>query len=304
MNPLYILTTATDKTRAAVTSMTDSTPVTSLEQMVLGDTATLTIYFTTGTAAPAWAGASGYTLNVGLGTLDAGGAAAYTSSTSFTGITNGWTGNLSLNTARLVDALALQVGSAIDWTRFPTQARVPFPRPQYGWFNLQISVTDPSGYTTTYAELRVPLLNRVLPNGVATTEGADDAVYAYIRAGYTQSRTLFGIASASEDSTKLCGIKTLNTYSAGARMLASFPNNIQAFFELTATTSTNAGFLFAPFDYNATTNAVKWRLRSVWILGQPAIYNNDTTLWHYLVAVGAADAVAVTCDQTGTALPT
>ena len=295
MNPLYILTTATDKTRAAVTSMTDTTVVSSLEQFVLGDTVDMTVYFTNGTSAPSWAGGAGYTLSVGLGTLDTGGAAAYTSAANFTATTNGWTGRLSINTSRLIDALSLQVGSAIDWTRFPTQARVPFPRPQYGWFNLQISVTDPNGYRTTYAELRVPVLNRVLPAGVADQTSPIT--------GYTLSSKLTGIASSSADVTKLCGIATRGVVQEGAKLIAGFPNNIEAMFEFVATSDAISGFLFAPYDYDVSANGYKWRLRSVWVLGQPAIYNNDTGLWHYLVAVGAASAVAVACDQVGTALP-
>lgn len=294
MNPLYILTTATDKTRAAVTSMTDTTPVT-LEQLVLGDTAALTIYFTDGTSAPAWAGNASYSLSVGLGTLDTGGAAAYTSAANFTTTTNGWTGFLSLNTQRLIDALSLQVGSAIDWTRFPTQARVPFPRPQYGWFNLQISVTDANGYRTTYAELRIPVMNRVLPAGVADTTSPVT--------GYTLSSKLAGIASSSSDSTKLCGITTRGVINEGAKLIAGFPDNLEAMFEFVATSSTSAGFLFAPYDYDVSLNGYKWRLRSVWILGQPAIYNNDTGLWHYQVAIGSAGSVSVSCDQVGQALP-
>jgi hypothetical protein len=295
MNPLYILTTATDKTRAAVTSMTDTTPVTSLEQFVLGDTVAMTIYFTNGTSAPSWAGNASYSLSVGLGTLDAGGAASYTSAGNFTPTTNGWTGYLSINTPRLQDALALQVGSAIDWTRFPTQARVPFPRPQYGWFNLQIRITDPNGYPATYAELRVPVLNRVLPEGVADTVSPVT--------GYTLSSKLAGIAATSADNTKLCGITPRGVIVEGAKLIAGFPNNMEAMFELVADSSSISGFLFAPYDYDVSLNGYKWRLRSVWILGQPAIYNNDTGLWHYQVAVGSAGSVSVSCDQTGQALP-
>lgn len=161
---LIIYTGATDKTQAAVTAVADVTPVTTLEQLILGDTAPLTVKFTNGTSYETWSGQSGYTLTAGLGTQDTGGQAAYTSTSTFSTITNGWSGNLSLATTNLINALALQVGSAVDWTRFPTQARVPFPRFILGYFYLQLKVTtDATGYPVTYAMLRVPVLNRVVP---------------------------------------------------------------------------------------------------------------------------------------------
>ncbi len=160
---LCIYTAAPDKSLAAVTSTTNLTSVVNLEQLVLGDTPLLNITFTNGTAAPSWAGDSGYSLAVALGTPDVNGQSDATTATVFTAITGGWSGRIPLTTQFLIDQLALAVGSAVDWSRFPYASRIPGPRPYGGWFLLQIKVTDPDGNGVTYAELRVFVRNRVLP---------------------------------------------------------------------------------------------------------------------------------------------
>ncbi len=135
-----------------------------LEQLILGDRPPINVTFTTGSAAPSWAGAAGYTLRLGLGLLDVNGLAAQTDTSSTTAITGGWSAVLDLTTQQIIDAMALQVGSAVDWTRFPFTTRMPGPRPRGGWFTLQIAVLQVStGYLVTYGALRVYLLNRVLP---------------------------------------------------------------------------------------------------------------------------------------------
>lgn len=170
---LYILTTAADKSQAAVTSTTDDTPVSNLEQLVLGDSPEIAVRFTNGTAAPAWAGDSDYAFAIGLGIPDVNGQANATAATDFSAISGGWQGHLTLSTQRLIDQMALAVGSAVDWTRYPMQTQMPRPRPYGGWFIMQIRVQDPDGNITTYAELRVFVRNRVLPASVVTT-GSDE----------------------------------------------------------------------------------------------------------------------------------
>lgn len=160
---LCIYTAAADKSLAAVTSTTNLTVVTNLEQLVLGDRPLINVTFTNGSTVPAWAGGAGYTLRLGLGLLDVNGLAAQTDAATTTAITGGWSTVLDLTTQQIIDAMALQVGSAVDWTRFPFTSRMPGPRPNGGWFTMQISVKqDSTGYGTTYAELRVYLRNRVL----------------------------------------------------------------------------------------------------------------------------------------------
>lgn len=176
---LIINANALDKGSAAVTSQTDLTPVENIEDLVLGDDTPLDITFTgTGGVVPSWAGDATYTLSVGLGTLDANGGADYSGTTSFTIQTAGWTGTLPLTTQQLIDALALQVGSAVDWTRFPTTLRTPYPRPYGGYFALQIRVIAPNGYPVTYAMLRVFLRSRVIPQSQVTQPTLEVAVLA------------------------------------------------------------------------------------------------------------------------------
>ena len=302
---LIIYTAAADKSQAAVTSLTDTTPVTQLEDLVLGDSLPLTITFTDGTAAPGWAGTNGYLLSVGLGIPDVNAQANKATNTTWSALPGGWTGRLNLATQGMIDAVALAVGSAADWTRFPIAARTPYPRPYGGWFVMQIAVTDPSGNFTTYAELRVFVRNRVVLAAAVTDRAPTDPVYPWVFANAVLTRTLTGIASNTVNPALLCGIVTANgTIPVGAKIHASFPNNIQALFEFIASTATISGFLFQSFDYNASTNPYQWRLRSVWVLGMPAVYNGDTGLWHFIAAEGAAGAVALATDQTGLALPT
>lgn len=161
---LVIYTAAPDKSQAAVTSTTNLTVVNNLEQLVLGDRPAINVTFTNGTTAPAFAGSASYTLRLGLGVLDVNGQAAQTDTTTTTTITGGWSATLNLTTQLIIDAMALQVGSAVDWTRYPMASRIPGPRPNGGWFVLQIAVSEnATGYLTTYAELRVYIRNRVLP---------------------------------------------------------------------------------------------------------------------------------------------
>lgn len=180
---LFIDVTATDLSNSAVNSASDLTPVANLQDIVLGDNLPLTIVFTDGNGGPSWAGNAAYTLSVGLGTLDANGGADYTGTTSFTTLGMGWTGFLPLTTQNLIDALALQVGSAVDWTRFPTTLRTPYPRPYGGYFVLQIRVIDPNGMPLTYAELRVLLRSRIIPQSLVTQPTYEVAVLADYRTG-------------------------------------------------------------------------------------------------------------------------
>ncbi len=167
---LVIDTTALDKSAAAVTAIGNPVAVTDLQELTVGDNEPMQVTFTAGTAgAPSWAGQAGYIATVGIGMLDVDGLANYCSTILGTPITAGWSGVLSLNTQQLYDNLKFQVGSAVDWTRFPTNTRVPYPRPNGAWMNMQITITDPSGNLVTYADLRFFLRVRVLPKGAGTT---------------------------------------------------------------------------------------------------------------------------------------
>ena len=308
---LIIYTGATDKTQAAVTSVTDTTPITNIEQLVLGDNPLLTLRFTDGTSYQTWSGANGYTFFVGLGTLDTSGGASYASTSTFSDVTNGVSGRISLNTQALIDAMSLAVGSAVDWTRYPTQSRVPGPRPAYGWFYLQVQVSDPSGNRVTYAEVRVPVLNRINPYSWPALSIAP-TLY-----GVLNFPSITGLSSAGYSTTKLGGLTTANSViPVGTRVELNFAVSI-----VNDDSSTTAGFLTLgyqlvagttatswplvgrPYDYNVSTNASYWQLVSAALGYQPASYNSVTGKFHRSYVYGSANAAAVSCDQIGTSAP-
>ena len=176
---LVIYTEAQDKTASAVVSMTDTTPLTELEQLVLGDTPLISVTFTDGSAAPAWAGQSGYTMSLALGTPDGDGRLDYTQIQAETAITGGWEGNLPLDTPNLVTALNLLVNQGATILRPPTQ-RYTYQAPRFAWFVLQIAVRAPDGYLTTYASLRVCVLNRVITSNFTEQQSPDAEVFAWL----------------------------------------------------------------------------------------------------------------------------
>ena len=143
---LFILTQAdgnpvADKTAAAVVSVTDDTQVGDLGNLVLGDSEPLVVKFTTGTAAPAFAGDGTYTLSVSLGAVTSGGTQNSASASGLTVITGGWSGRLALTGTDLIAAVNTAGGGACA--------------SRGGEFTLQVRVSDPSGYTVTYALLPV-----------------------------------------------------------------------------------------------------------------------------------------------------
>lgn len=167
---LVIDTTALDKSAAAVTAIGNPTALTDLQQLTVGDNEPFDVTFTAGSAgAPAWAGTAGYICTVGIGVLDVDGLANYASAILATPKTAGWTGAMGLNTQQLYDNVKYWVGSAVDWSRFPTGTRTPYARPNGAWLAMQITITDPSGNVVTYADLRIFVRVRVMPTGAGTT---------------------------------------------------------------------------------------------------------------------------------------
>lgn len=306
---LIIYTAAADKSQAAVTSVSDTTPVANLEQLVLGDSTPLTLKFTNGTSYESWSGQAGYTVFVGLGGLDVNGANAYASSSTFSTITNGWSGRLDLATQRLIDALALQVGNAVDWSRYPYQSRIPGPRPALGWFFLQIAVTDPSGNLVSYSTLRVSVRNRVLPNGLPA------ATVVPTLYGVLTYPDVTGLVSAGADATKLGGLTSANVLPTGMVVILNFQVTITddggthtgtmtLHFQLQSSTQATASPLWVrPYDYNASTNARVWRLIGAFLDTCPASWNAVTSKFHYVILYGAAGEVGIYPDQIGTAAP-
>lgn len=146
---LFIDVTATDITAAAVASLTDSTPVTELKQLVPGDDEPLTVQFTTGSAAPAWASDATYVLTVALGFPTPAGIEDLASTSTFTLLTATRTGSLDLSGDLLVNTLRLWLGNN------------PWRRTGIG-MSLQVRVQTPTGKNITYAQLPVIVQSPVI----------------------------------------------------------------------------------------------------------------------------------------------
>jgi hypothetical protein len=235
---LVIDISAADKTQSAVNSITDTTPVSVLPQLVLGDTEPLDITFTdssaTPPAAPSWAGQSGYTLVVGLGVLDANAILNYTSTTSFVAKTNGWTGYLALTTYNLVQAVLMACANggsaAVDLN---PRSRNRLPRFAQLW--LQVQVIDTNGNPKTYANLFVEVLNRTLPAAALTTPADLAPIYAWILANTLVNASaitaLQGGSSNCLDGYDDSGLPT-------GCLIALTYNNVEQHWKLEASTQT------------------------------------------------------------------
>lgn len=224
---LVIDTTALDKSNSVVTAIGSTTPVTGLQELTVGDNEPVQILFTAGAAGtPAFAGAAGYTCTVGLGMLDVDGLANYCSAVLGTPVASGWSGILGLTTQQLYDSLKFLVGSAVDWSRFPTGTRTPYPRPPGGWMALQVTITDLSGNIVTYADLRIFVRVRVMPRGAGTTgitglvAGAPGATI-----GAVQGQTTQAVTFATPFATGCSAVIPVLSPPSGAT-LACWPTNI------------------------------------------------------------------------------
>jgi hypothetical protein len=136
---LLIYTGATDVTNSAVTSVTDDTPVSELKQLFTGDDEPLSIQFTDGAAAPAWASDATYVLTVALGVPTPGGLLELASTSTFTLNASTRTGSLDLSTAPLTDYLRTHLCGR---------------RTGLG-LSLQLRIATPAGKAITYAQLPV-----------------------------------------------------------------------------------------------------------------------------------------------------
>lgn len=148
---LFIYTGATDITRAAVTSLTDTTAVSQLKQLVVGDDEPLTVQFTDGAAAPSWAATGTYVLTVALGAPTPLGLDELTKTSSFTLTGSTRTGYLDLTKTKLIDYLRYNLGE--------------YPGRQNGiCLTLQLRVATPTGENITYAAVPVVVQSQVIAN--------------------------------------------------------------------------------------------------------------------------------------------
>lgn len=114
---------------------------------------------------------------------------------------------------------------------------------------------------------------------------------------------LTGTDAAGADNAKLCGLGAAGVFTVGSILRAKFPGNIIVEFELEQTTDSYAGFLFAPYNYDAVLRPFKWRINRVHRGAIPCTWNADTQKWHDLYAVGGANFISLAPDQTGFNLP-
>lgn len=318
---LVIDISASDKTNSAVTSITDATAIAEVQQMVLGDTEPLDITFTDSAASPmaspSWAGAAGYSLVVGLGTMDANALLNYTTSSSFVAKTGGWTGSLPLNTDTLRQAMNMAVNTGGGWAGIATDPRARNARPNWAYFWLQIQVIDPTGAPRTYAILRAPVVNRELPPNAVSVSDPNVQAYSWLLGNLVvNGQGITGLSSATADSTKLGG-KAAGTsgYPVGTMIALNFSvvvndgagahaGTLTLVFQLVASTHGSSWPLWGrPYNYDDATNQAVWRLLFAFLDTLPAAYNASTGKFHYLGVSGAAGAVFTFADQTGTAAP-
>ena len=146
---LVIYTGATDVTNSAVTSLTDTTPVSELKQLVIGDDEPLTLQFTTGTAAPSWASDATYVATVALGLPTPAGIEDLASTSTFTLASSTRTGSLDLSGALLVNTARIYLGN------------IPTRRGGLG-MSLQVRIATPAGKNITYAVLPVIVQSPVI----------------------------------------------------------------------------------------------------------------------------------------------
>lgn len=150
---LFILTNSdgspiADKTVAAVVSVTDTTQVQDLGDLLLGDSEPIVLKFTTGTAAPAFAGDATYTPSLSLGLVTVDGSCNFAAVPSWTVTTGGWTGRLPLTGTNLAGTASALGG---NWIMSPPYSAGP----SGCWMAIQIRVTNPASQTATFALLRV-----------------------------------------------------------------------------------------------------------------------------------------------------
>ena len=159
---LFIYTGASRLNAAVVESATDLTPVSRLPDLIVGDSEPVTVKFLSASGAyESWSGGGTYTLSISIGALGADGVGAYFQTSSFTAVTNGWTGRLDLAASALRSAVGGYLADRPGVTGAP--------------LTLQVRVTDASGNTETYARQSVVISGAV---SVPTTADSTPVTYA------------------------------------------------------------------------------------------------------------------------------
>jgi hypothetical protein len=161
---LYIDTTATDLTAAAVVSAANLTPIDTtndLPPFVLGRTEPIEVEFLTGANAYAsWSTDATYVVSVALGEQTVDGSQNYVEVNLDTATEHGKSGYLACTTATLYSALY--------------NVLVGRPRASAALFVLEVNVLGPDGGRRTYAQLPVRLNALVKRTGVPSATPPDD----------------------------------------------------------------------------------------------------------------------------------
>lgn len=245
---IYINAAAQDPASAFVWSELAPVPV-EFFRLVISDDPTFNLFLVDGEGDfDAASGAGGYSVEVLIGRL---GEAAVAAQTSWSGITNGWTGSLDLETTELLALLG---------TEDEIEAYA------------QVTITDPDAKPRTYAQQKIRIENRVLPAGA----GGPTPVVDYLTSAETFDRFVQNRSAI----TGLTGGGVLNL--DGITTLAKGPGWIVAvmisgglkFYQLQAgTETTSLPNTVRGLDYATGTNEKFWRLlnRVMRVAGDPNI---------------------------------
>lgn len=220
--------------------------------------------------------------------------------TTWSGITSpyaGWSATLSTTTGSAYAELA-QRGASVG-----------------GFFQFQTLVTAEviNAAAEIVAYYQTTIILREKPGVIGSPTPLPPAVSAQA----VQNRpAIVGLASVTEDATKLGGLPTDDdAIAAGAVYCVNFlvtindgagthTGTMTLLYQLQAGVHAQSfPFWIQPFDYDASANAKVWKLIGAFLDGCPASYNGITGKLHYMVLSGAADAVTLYPDQTGSTIP-
>lgn len=208
---LFVYTGAATLNAAIVTSATDLTPLTRLPDLIFGDAEPVAVKFLSASGTyESFSGSGTHTLSISIGEASEMGAAAYFQTSSFSTITNGWSGRLSLTTSALRSAVTSYLADRPSATAQP--------------LFLQIRVTDSSGNTETHAKQKILVGGAV---SVATT--ADDTPVTFASyADVAASASAAVVSAAAADASATAAAASETTASTAATTATTQATNAAA----------------------------------------------------------------------------
>ena len=272
---IYLSTKSRSPEEAFVFSQLAPVPVEFCE-LVLTNTVDLNLYLADGEGDfDTISGLAGYSVDMRIGRLA---TAAVVQLTSWSGISNGWTGSLSLNTS---EAIALFAGA------------------DYLDAYVQIQITNPSAEPKVYGLKKCRLLNRVLPAGAP----GPTPVSEYLTSVETFNQFVQNRSSISGftggGATNLDGITTLSK-GPGWMIAVTIDDGLYHYQLRSGTHAEDSPNFIRPDDYATTTNEKYWQMRSgpALVVGadpnfvakegaydwQPAFDNVNTARYNWIAA--------------------